>query len=262
MPKDDTTLATLSESRQSPAKYASMIGSFEPSSAEDTKAEDEKTMPDPDPKKAKHSVRMWTEIVSAEKFGLSVDYLTDRSAPWSKIPFETVLRPHDCRSGDGRSITSDEGLEIIGKVAAIFKREKGKYACETPLIHFKGCDAHITIRDSALLEAIWKKQPVFRGKSMKLVSKGFPEKDVTVFFARGVRAMKKPDLMKSIPDRTKEQAALILANMYQVDEVGGEKFYKAEPIFSGHMVFFGRATFYEGTFLGRDLKRIDYPLID
>ncbi len=64
---------------------------------------------------------------------------------------------------------------------------------------------------------------------MKLVSKGFPEKDVTVFFVWGVRAMKKPDLMKSIPDRTKEQAALILANMYQVDEVGGKSSTRPSP---------------------------------
>ncbi|GAC72029.1 amine oxidase [Moesziomyces antarcticus T-34] len=199
-------------------------------------------MPDPDPKKAKHSGRMWTDIVSGEKFGLSVGYLTDRSAPWSKIPFETVLRPHDRRSGGGLDLTSDEQLEIIGEVAAIFKREKGKYACETPLIYFNGSDAHITIRDSALLEAIWKKQPIFRGKRMKLVSKGFPEKDITVYSVWGVRVMKKSDLMKSIPDHTKEPAALILASMYQVDEVGGEKFYKAEPIFSGDMIFFGRAT--------------------
>ncbi|KAI3479375.1 hypothetical protein L1887_58580 [Cichorium endivia] len=237
------------------------LACFEPFSAEDTKAEDARTMPDPDPKKAKHSGRMWTDIVSGEKFGFSVDYLADRSAPWSKIPFETVLRPHDRLSGAGRILTSDEKLEIIGEVAAIFKREKGKYAYETPLIYFNGSDAHITIRDSALLEAIWKKQPIFRGKRMKLVSKGFPGKDITVYSVWGVRVMKKSDLMKSIPDHTKEQAALILASMYQVDEVGGEKFYKAEPIFSGDMIFFGRATFNERTFLDRPLTKVVHPTI-
>ncbi len=215
-------------------------------------------------KKAKYSVRQWGEIIFGENTGLSTMYLSDNSVPWSRDAFDTVLRPWDTSEFEdvisGDSLCEIVRSEIIGEIAAFLQRAKGKHGFETPLVHFRGWDAHVTIRDEVLLEAIWRDQPVFRGQRMKLLSKGFFEKDITVYKIIGARAMRISELVASLPSNTKDMVALIKADMYQVEALSGQRFSDLEPIFNGNMLIFGKPGFEkQKTFLGESFVEVFFP---
>lgn len=208
---------------------------------------------------SKNSVRQWSEVVYGNTFGLSMAYLADNSVPWSSTAFEMVFRLQ-------KDVipTIDERSEIIGEIAAIFKRgQHTYYGVTTPLVHFKGANADINIRDKALLELLWKEAPIIKGKKMTLVSKGFPENDITVYSIWGMPAEERHALVNSISYGSGDQIAVIIADLYQLDEVDGQPIHNGQQIFGGNMRILGKPGFgSQTTFLGEKFEKVAYPQVD
>lgn len=195
-------------------------------------------------------VRSWWQTVYGETLGFSVKYVFDNSLPWSANAFETVFRLDD--SQESRKVLSlvPERNEIVSEIATYFQKVRPQNLTEQPFVHIRGEEIHVRFQSSVFLKALWKTPPSYKGQPMKLVSKGLGKGGTRVYKAY-LPSETKADLEKRLEGKTFPGVEFILADIYEVENLGGG------PIFRGDFVLVCSAAV--SAILGEKCFEILYP---
>ncbi|KAI3479377.1 hypothetical protein L1887_58582 [Cichorium endivia] len=128
-------------------------------------------------------VRSWWQTVYGESSGFSLSYVSDQSIPWSTNAFETVFKLDDSQDSKKVLRLHQERNEIVRAIVTIFKEVCPHILNEQPFIHFRHQKVHVRFHSPSFLQALWKAPPSFKGKPMKLVSKGLAKGGIRVYTA-------------------------------------------------------------------------------
>ena len=175
---------------------------------------------------------------------LGEDYLTTDSPPWSEQANTHVLLPHDVEDHATwvTPLQRSEQEEILALIGGRVLSSPYTESFPPPLVHFYRQKVTLHSHDQRLLQELWLQPPVFRGKPMKIISRGFPHANISMYYSETVPAMTQEDLVKAINANADEHLKAVVARNYEIQDVTDG------PIFSGFMVLFAT----ENWFTGRD----------
>ncbi|SPO27323.1 uncharacterized protein UTRI_10440 [Ustilago trichophora] len=166
------------------------------------------------------SMRLWWQDMTGLFTGFSTEYLLDKSTPWS---YEANTHVY----------VDDPTSTPKSKKPSAGKRREDIILAQ-PRVRFVDEEVFITIDDPALLESFWRKPPVYRGKELRLVSRGLPWKNVTVWGLSDGQTMSEQEVSVACRNFTGSRRGLIniLAGFYEVQGMQGG------PVFTGEVLVF------------------------
>ncbi|SPO26975.1 uncharacterized protein UTRI_10440_B [Ustilago trichophora] len=181
------------------------------------------------------SMRSWWQDMTGRFTGFSTEYLLDKSTPWSYEAYTHVFVDDPTSTPKSKKSSARKRREDI--ILAVLKRAMKEASTEIPQqprVRFVDDEVLITIDDPALLESFWRNPPVYRGKELRLVSRGLPWKNVTVWGLSDGQTMSEQEVSKACRNFTGSRKDLIniLAGFYEVKGMQGG------PVFSGEVLVF------------------------
>lgn len=145
-------------------------------------------------------LRVWNKLVYGPDITLGINYLLAGSAPWTEQDNTHVFIPADVKdeSSLAMPLLHSEMIEVRGDVGRRFMKCCPESDLKQPIVGFDQSKFTITHLSQNLLEDFWHSPPVLCGKPMRLISRGFPHQNLSVYKVQHAHAMTEEELVHQI----------------------------------------------------------------
>lgn len=143
-------------------------------------------------------MRSWWQDMTGLFTGFSTEYLLDRSTPWSdEANTHVFVEDLNCTNNSKKPLAGEQKKRREDIILAVSKRamkEATTEIPEQPRVRFVDDEIYVTFDNPVLLESLWRNPLVYRGKELKLIYRGLPWKNVTVWGLSGGQAMSEQEV--------------------------------------------------------------------